>query len=118
MLLSVANLVFFLPPAYLWAGGGPHWLSLRGFGDAGPRELRSGTYQGQLYCYSNVALCLPSSAANRHLLCIPCPAQVLRCKDHRSGGDVALKIIRNKKRFQKQAAVEAAILALLREQVV
>ena len=31
---------------------------------------------------------------------------------------MALKIIRNKKRFQKQAAVEAAILALLREQVV
>ncbi len=43
--------------------------------------------------------------------------QVLRCKDHRTGSDVALKIIRNKKRFQKQAAVEAAILALLREQV-
>ena len=30
---------------------------------------------------------------------------------------MALKMIRNKKRFQKQAAVEAAILALLREQV-
>jgi hypothetical protein len=41
--------------------------------------------------------------------------------DHSAGSGqgqpVALKIIRNKKRFQKQAAVEAAILALLREQV-
>ncbi|EFN52309.1 hypothetical protein CHLNCDRAFT_16563, partial [Chlorella variabilis] len=41
---------------------------------------------------------------------------VLRCQDHAIGQAVALKIIRNKKRFQKQAAVEASILAVLREQ--
>ena len=40
--------------------------------------------------------------------------QVLHCMDHRSGTGVALKIIRSKKRFQKQAAVEAGILELLR----
>eukprot|EP00887_Chlorella_sp_A99_P003891 scaffold11.g3891.t1 len=42
--------------------------------------------------------------------------QVLRCVDHASGQAVALKIIRNKKRFQKQAQIEANILAVLMEQ--
>jgi dual specificity tyrosine-phosphorylation-regulated kinase 2/3/4 len=39
--------------------------------------------------------------------------QVLRCVDHATGGAVALKIIRNKRRFQRQAVVEAGILGAL-----
>lgn len=39
--------------------------------------------------------------------------QVLRCVDHATGTTVALKIIRNKRRFQRQAQVEASILAAL-----
>jgi len=39
--------------------------------------------------------------------------QVLRCKDHSTGHTIALKIIRNKRRFQRQAQVEASILATL-----
>lgn len=42
---------------------------------------------------------------------------VLRCFDHATGHAVAVKVIRNKKRFQKQAAIETDILALLQEQV-
>ncbi|KAI9792681.1 MAG: hypothetical protein M1816_001780 [Peltula sp. TS41687] len=41
--------------------------------------------------------------------------QVVRCVDHRSGGLVAVKIIRNKKRFHQQALVEVNILRKLRE---
>jgi serine/threonine protein kinase len=42
--------------------------------------------------------------------------QVLRCADHAVGGThVALKVIRNKRRFERQARVEAAILATLRD---
>ena len=36
--------------------------------------------------------------------------QVLKCFDHRSGQTVAIKIIRNKKRFHAQALVEVKIL--------
>lgn len=36
--------------------------------------------------------------------------QVLKCFDHRSGQTVAVKIIRNKKRFHAQALVEVKIL--------
>ncbi|TDL27191.1 hypothetical protein BD410DRAFT_739913 [Rickenella mellea] len=36
--------------------------------------------------------------------------QVLHCRDHRSGESVAIKIIRNKKRFHHQALVEIKIL--------
>lgn len=43
--------------------------------------------------------------------------QVVRCIDHRTGGLVALKIIRNKKRFHQQALVEVDILQKLREWV-
>jgi dual specificity tyrosine-phosphorylation-regulated kinase 2/3/4 len=43
--------------------------------------------------------------------------QVLRCKDHRTGESVAIKIIRNKKRFHHQALVEVKILNNLREWV-
>ncbi len=43
--------------------------------------------------------------------------QVLRCMDHATGQGVALKIIRNKRRFQKQAAIEAAILQKLQDAV-
>lgn len=43
--------------------------------------------------------------------------QVVRCVDHRDGGVVAIKIIRNKKRFHQQALVEVAILGRLREWV-
>ncbi|KAA8912019.1 hypothetical protein FN846DRAFT_773582 [Sphaerosporella brunnea] len=41
--------------------------------------------------------------------------QVVRCIDHRSGGLVAIKIIRNKKRFHQQALVEVNILQKLKE---
>ena len=43
--------------------------------------------------------------------------QVVRCVDHQTGGLVALKIIRNKKRFHQQALVEVDILQKLREWV-
>lgn len=36
--------------------------------------------------------------------------QVLHCRDHCTGDSVAVKIIRNKKRFHKQAEVEIKIL--------
>lgn len=43
--------------------------------------------------------------------------QVVRCIDHRTGVLVAIKIIRNKKRFHQQALVEVDILKKLREWV-
>ena len=43
--------------------------------------------------------------------------QVVRCIDHKTGGLVAIKIIRNKKRFHQQALVEVSILQKLREWV-
>ena len=43
--------------------------------------------------------------------------QVVRCIDHKSGQLVAVKIIRNKKRFHQQALVEVNILQRLREWV-
>lgn len=43
--------------------------------------------------------------------------QVVRCIDHKTGGLVAIKIIRNKKRFHEQALVEVDILQKLREWV-
>lgn len=43
--------------------------------------------------------------------------QVVRCVDHRDGGVVAVKIIRNKKRFHQQALVEVGILGRLGEWV-
>ena len=43
--------------------------------------------------------------------------QVVRCIDHKSGHLVAIKIIRNKKRFHQQALVEVNILQKLREWV-
>lgn len=36
--------------------------------------------------------------------------QVVHCRDHKTGGSVAVKIIRNKKRFHAQALVEIKIL--------
>jgi dual specificity tyrosine-phosphorylation-regulated kinase 2/3/4 len=41
--------------------------------------------------------------------------QVLQCRDHKTGGSVAVKIIRNKKRFHSQALVEVKILQQLVE---
>ncbi|KAF2424235.1 hypothetical protein EJ08DRAFT_419515 [Tothia fuscella] len=41
--------------------------------------------------------------------------QVVRCIDHKTGQLVAIKIIRNKKRFHQQALVEVNILQKLRE---
>ncbi|KAL9056442.1 MAG: hypothetical protein Q9162_002923 [Coniocarpon cinnabarinum] len=41
--------------------------------------------------------------------------QVVRCVDHKTGVLVAVKIIRNKKRFHQQALVEVNILQKLRE---
>ncbi|CEH13623.1 kinase-like protein [Ceraceosorus bombacis] len=41
--------------------------------------------------------------------------QVLQCKDHRTGKFVAIKLIRNKKRFHHQALVEVKILKNLTE---
>lgn len=43
--------------------------------------------------------------------------QVVRCIDHKTGVLVAVKIIRNKKRFHQQALVEVDILQKLREWV-
>ena len=43
--------------------------------------------------------------------------QVVRCIDHKTGSLVAIKIIRNKKRFHQQALVEVEILQKLREWV-
>lgn len=43
--------------------------------------------------------------------------QVVRCVDHKNGKLVAVKIIRNKKRFHQQALVEVNILQRLREWV-
>jgi dual specificity tyrosine-phosphorylation-regulated kinase 2/3/4 len=43
--------------------------------------------------------------------------QVVRCVDHKTGILVAVKIIRNKKRFHQQALVEVDILKKLREWV-
>lgn len=43
--------------------------------------------------------------------------QVLHCRDHCSGESVAIKIIRNKKRFHHQALVEIKILDSLRKWV-
>ena len=43
--------------------------------------------------------------------------QVVRCLDHKNGSLVAIKIIRNKKRFHQQALVEVDILQKLREWV-
>lgn len=43
--------------------------------------------------------------------------QVLHCRDHCSGESVAIKIIRNKKRFHHQALVEIKILENLRKWV-
>ena len=43
--------------------------------------------------------------------------QVLNCRDHKTGDCVAIKIIRNKKRFHHQALVEIKILENLRKWV-
>jgi dual specificity tyrosine-phosphorylation-regulated kinase 2/3/4 len=43
--------------------------------------------------------------------------QVLHCRDHGTGESVAIKIIRNKKRFHHQALVEIKILDNLRKWV-
>ena len=43
--------------------------------------------------------------------------QVLNCRDHQTGASVAIKIIRNKKRFHHQALVEIKILDNLRKWV-
>lgn len=40
--------------------------------------------------------------------------QVLRCRDHKTGDMVAVKIIRNKKRFHHQALVEIKVLENLK----
>jgi dual specificity tyrosine-phosphorylation-regulated kinase 2/3/4 len=41
--------------------------------------------------------------------------QVARCIDHKTGAQVAVKIIRNKKRFYQQAQIEIRVLAHLRD---
>ncbi|PKY05077.1 hypothetical protein P168DRAFT_252182 [Aspergillus campestris IBT 28561] len=41
--------------------------------------------------------------------------QVVRCIDHKTGGLVAIKIIRNKKRFHQQALIEVNLLQKLKE---
>jgi dual specificity tyrosine-phosphorylation-regulated kinase 2/3/4 len=43
--------------------------------------------------------------------------QVLNCRDHATGESVAIKIIRNKKRFHHQALVEIKILDSLKKWV-
>lgn len=41
--------------------------------------------------------------------------QVLRCVDHKTGRAVAVKVVRNRKRFHKQARVEVALLERIRD---
>lgn len=41
--------------------------------------------------------------------------QVVRCIDHKTGGLVAVKIIRNKKRFHQQALIEVSLLQKLKQ---
>ncbi len=41
--------------------------------------------------------------------------QVFKCKDHKTGNVVALKVIKNKKRFQQQAIVEVRVLDAVRK---
>lgn len=41
--------------------------------------------------------------------------QVLRCLDHKRNSIVAIKLIRNKKRFHRQAAIEVKVLQQLRD---
>ena len=43
--------------------------------------------------------------------------QVMRCIDHKTGGLVAVKIIRNRKRFHQQALIEVDLLQKLKEWV-
>lgn len=43
--------------------------------------------------------------------------QVLQCRDHATGESVAVKIIRNKKRFHHQALIEIKILENLKKWV-
>ena len=43
--------------------------------------------------------------------------QVMKCRDHASGTVMAVKVIRNKKRFHTQALVELDILEHLRSKV-
>ena len=43
--------------------------------------------------------------------------QVVECRDHATGGMVAIKIIRNKKRFHQQALIEIKVLENLRKWV-
>ncbi len=52
-------------------------------------------------------------------LCTDCEVcgQVFKCRDHKTGEMCALKVIRNQKRFHKQALVEIKILEHLRNQV-
>lgn len=40
--------------------------------------------------------------------------QALKCYDHKTGAMVAIKVIRNKKRFQHQAGVELRLLRFLK----
>ncbi|KAJ3045928.1 Dual specificity tyrosine-phosphorylation-regulated kinase [Rhizophlyctis rosea] len=42
--------------------------------------------------------------------------QVVKCYDHKTKANVALKIIRNKKRFEKQGAVEVKVLDKLKQE--
>ena len=41
--------------------------------------------------------------------------QVLKCKDHKTGKLVAIKMVKNQKKYYYQAAVEAKLLLLLKE---
>ena len=41
--------------------------------------------------------------------------QVLKCKDHKTGKQVAIKMVKNQKKYYYQAAVEAKLLLLLKE---
>ena len=109
----------------LWASnvaGRPHSLQIRGPGAAGQGVLWPGEHcpftqpdapGADLGPPSECLLCNDASA-------MPAPrlvSQVLHCHDHATGRDVALKIVRCKRRFQRQAAVEVSVLQQLRDQV-
>ena len=128
------------PPALtcaLLAGGRPHCLPLRGVGCAGegvlwagaalrgprtgggaPGELwgpRGGRLASLSYQPASLPACLPSPNTGPHTCLSYTPSPTL--PPTLAPPQVALKIIRSKRRFQRQAAIEARILAVLRDKV-
>jgi len=64
-------------------------------------------------CGPALRLLITTSLCTDYEVC----GQVFKCRDHKTGEMCALKVIRNQKRFHKQALVEIKILEHLRNQV-